>query len=751
MKQEIIKPGKARAVGVITPPLSEMLELEEDNPEFKNQFYDVRTIRTNGADKTYKGATRKTQNLGKALLDVDIVVDTVTFYAETPEQGWFGLSVYVAGTETRVNRGHLKIYVRDVDGVITSDVLIKEYEITDSQSLGWQIDHLNWSDVIQAFRDLNRSPYHCFNVKVVYTDTSGFYANKTVYPPRRICYSTHPQLLIKSEVCLDDENKILESYDVQSNWGINRVHTLTSSQCWVDIYGELNDGLDYRMGDVPITVTVQDTQEEHTIDGVHYNKSADIPLGNMININGSISGASWGAFIETGEVPSSDTTQDEVIKSNHWTIEVDTMDTAGGCFRYMWKIPPGFLDTTESRPRRHIFVTLFVPKSTEFTGGDGIRSTSGFECRLRLDYLQPVQFTSFTDNSDYATRSFDYHFNIVDRHGNDVPCKVIAKVNGVTIVDATGTKAKTWERTIEQYTDNHFDVSFDLPYLHAGDNLVELKLVTDYDYQTSEYSSIVELPKLHYMISQPTLISGAWEGTGPIEIEYIVGTIENGELPNCDVWDLKINDETLVAQDKAIIDGEWNGQYTEIIGTLASSFTNTSYNSSTGALRIKFDHYELPVGRHNLKLVLPETDAINAGSSTSSVYIQDTQGGGQVSDPTIRNVEILDFHMYPDNPTMSIIRFKVTDYQNEPITSITATLKRGNVTQRDAKGAAVTIKSSHHIGDGVFEVTGINWSTTGSGGIPAVGTQTTYTLKLVASSSYVTVDTEIPYTIESYN
>jgi len=619
MKQEIIKPGKARAVGVITPPLSEMLELEEDNPEFKNQFYDIRTIRTNGADKTYKGTTRKTQNLGKALLDVDIVVDQVTFYKETPEQGWFGLSVYVAGTETRVNRGHLKIYVRDVDGIMTSDVLIKEYEITDSQSLGWQIGNLNWDAVKQVFIDKQRSYFRCFNVKVVYTDNTGFYANKTVYPPRRICYSTHPQVLLISEVCLDDENKIRESYDVQSNWGINLIHTLTSSQCWVDITGDFRDGEGTAgLGDFPVTVTVQDTQEEHTINGVHYDKSADIPLGNMINIEGSISGSSWATFIETGEVPTSDTSQTHIVKTNHWDI-VPYL----GHLRYMWKIPPGFLDTTESRNRRHIFVTLFIPKSTEFTGGNGIRSTSGFEYRLRLDYLQPVTFIRFTDNSDYASRSFSYQFNIVDRHNNDVPCKVIAKVNGVTIVDETGTKAKTWERTVEQSADNHFDVSFDLPYLHAGDNLVELKLVTNYDYQTTGYSSIVGLPKLNYMISQPTLISGAWEGTGPVEIEYLVGTIENGELPNCDVWDLKINDETLVARDKEIVDGEWNGQYTNITGTLASRFISTTYNSSTGALRIKFEHYELPVGRHNLKLVLPETDAINAGSSTSSVYIQD--------------------------------------------------------------------------------------------------------------------------------
>ena len=597
MKKEIIRPNRARAVGVITPPLAEMLALDEEVNT--NHFHDVRVIRNPGPDNTYKGVTRKTQTLMGDKLEVDIVVDSVKFYKEHPEQGWFGLSVYVAGTDTRVNRGNLKIYVRDVDGVMDADVLIKEYNIQDSISLGWQISNLNWQDVLDAFTAKNAHPFRCFNVKVVYTDNTHYYMNKTVYPPRRICYATHPILNVYVTNHLpaqaaDYENNNLEALSIDMNETplVNRTYTLelyelvngTAHPKSVRLAFELLDGLGERIRKVPFSVKIQDTQETHTINGTTYGLSGDMDIGTY-----------QGTTVIDGMQCFE---QHDVLWSYLFTRE--------------------FMATSESRNRRHVFTTVFFGLDDNlFTGGDGLRSGSGFEFRIRWDYMQPVTFNMIEDASSYGIRNFHYFFNVVDDHGNNVPCKILPKVNGITIHDSND-QPLLFERDVQT---NVFEVEFDYPYLHSGNNDVRLSVVTDYDYEKTGHTITANLPQLHYMISVPT-ITGSFGDAGRVTLEYTVGTIENDELPYCNIWDLKLNDETLVARDKTLIGGEWNGEYHSIIGTKATNLVSSNYNTNTGKLTIVVDVQELNAGDYTLKLVLPETDAIQGGNNTSTFTVQ---------------------------------------------------------------------------------------------------------------------------------
>ena len=597
MKKTVIKPSKARAVGVITPPLADMLALDEEVNT--NHFYDVRVKREAGADNTYKGAVRKTQTIGADNLNVAIEVDQVTFYKEYPDQGWFRVRVYVAGTDTLVNRGNVKIYVKDADGILDDWILIEDYDIPESIALGWQITGLEyWNNVLSAFNTKNAHPFRCFHVKVAYTDSTHYYMNKTQSFNKTICYSTHP--ILDVWVCnsnptdlADYENTCLEalSIDTSSTPLVNKTYTLkvpTTSDPNVKtaLWIRLEDALGERIRKVPFWVLIQDTQESHTISGNTYSEGVDMNIGVY---------------------------QNTVQQGNK-----QLLDNATAFWAYQFT--PSFMSTSQSRTRRHVFTTLFFELDNNlFHGGTGLRSSSGFELRIQWDYMQPVTFVSFDDRSTYAIRNFHYYLNVVDEHGTDVQCQILARINGVTIHDSND-EVILWSRNIET---GLFNVEFDYPYLHAGVNNVELKVIpaNNLDYESKVYTVSANCPLLHYNISVPTILSGQWAGSGIIELEYTVGTIENDELPYCDVWDLKIDNETLVARDKRIVNGEWDGTYSEIVGTLANAFINTSYNASTGKLKIKFSHASLPYGTHQIKLVLPQTDAIAGGSQTTNVSV----------------------------------------------------------------------------------------------------------------------------------
>ena len=581
MKDETIRPNKARALGVITPPLSEMLALNEEITT--NHFFDVMTRRTDGTTKHFKGTNRNSINLGTTSLNVNIVVDQVIFYKEHPEQNWFGLSVFIEDTNTRVGKGNLKIYVRDVDGIMDADVLIKDYTISDSVSLGWQIGNLNWQGVLDAFAAKNTHPFRWFNVKVVYTDSTQEYKNKTVYPPRRIGYATHPIVMLSSEFIPASNNLTAvqngEIIGTDEDYNKTATSTIETNNGTYKVYATILDGLDAPIKDITCHVSIQDTQETHTINNTTYGLSGDMYLG-----------------------------------TNNTNDKTD----ANGNYEWSWILPSNFLATTESRNRRHIFTSLFIAKNDLlFPGGNGIRQDNGLEYRIQWTYMQPVTVNLIEDASSYGIRNFNYFVNVVDEHDNNVPCKLIAKVNGITIHD-TNDETLVFERDVQT---NVFHVEFDYPYLHAGNSDVQLKLVTDYDYNKEGIHITANCPLMHYMISAPS-ITGSFGDAGRITLEYTVGTIENDELPYCNIWDLKLNDETLVARDKTLIGGEWNGEYHSIIGTKATNLVSSNYNANTGKLTIVVDVQELNAGDYTLKLVLPETDAIQGGNNTSTFAVQ---------------------------------------------------------------------------------------------------------------------------------
>lgn len=615
MKNTIIKPSRARAVGVITPPLADMLALDEEVQT--NHFHDVRVKRSNDEMSIYKGTSRNTQTIMGDKLEVNIVVDQVTFYKEHPEQGWFGLSVYVAGTDTRVNRGNLKIYVRDVDGIMDADVLIKEYNIGDSISLGWQIGNLNWNDVLAAFTAKNTHPFRCFNVKVVYTDSTHYYMNKTVYPPRRICYATHPIVMLSSEFIPTNNNieavQTGEIIGTDEDYNKTATSSIETDAGTLKVYATILDGLDAPIKDITCHVSIQDTQETHTINNTSYGLSGDMYLG-----------------------------------TNNTNDKTD----ANGNYEWSWSIPNNFLATSESRTRRHIFTSLFIPKNDLlFPGGNGIRQDNGLEYRIQWTYLQPATVQIIEDASSYAIRNFNYFVNVIDAHNNNVPCKLIAKINGITIHDAND-ETLVFERDVQT---NVFHVEFDYPYLHAGNSDVQLKLVTDYDYNKEGIHITANCPLMHYMISVPS-ITGSFGDAGRVTLEYIVGTIENDELPYCNIWDLKLNDETLVARDKTLIGGEWNGEYHSIIGTKATNLVSSNYNNSTGKLTIVVDVQELTAGDYTLKLVLPETDAIQGGNNTSTFTVQqrDPLRNILTIDENWKRISKLNYSIDVANPPSSI-------------------------------------------------------------------------------------------------
>lgn len=673
MKKTIITPSRARAVGVITPPLADMLAIDEETNT--NHFHDIRVKRSNDVDNTYKGVVRKTQTIMGDKLEVDIVVDQVIFYKEYPERGWFGLSVYVDGTDTRVNRGNLKIYVRDVDGIMDADVLIKEYNINDSISLGWQIGNLNWQPVLDAFAAKNKHPFRWFNVKVVYTDSTHYYMNKTVYPPRRIGYSTHPviRVMVDRLGYLPTENSHLAdmTYPVKETTLVERTSPV-ELDWYLHIYAWVRDACDDPIIDVPLTVHVQDTQEPHTINGNTYGVSGDIELGYTIDDSETGGNINYN-YIDTGN--------DNLTHNGIYPAVLRNTNTAGR-YHWVWKIPAGFMDTTQSRNYRHIFTTLFLLKNDLlFPGGNNIRAASGFEYRIRWDYNQPVIFrgvadplddtVEYDDLSTYAIRNFKYLFDVLDPHGTPAPTKVKVLVNGVTLKDSNDTQILFDRTTLNGVS--CFNVEFDWKYLHQGDNIVTLKCISDYDYAGS-IDILCYLPYLHYNISSPN-VTGSWDGTGIVELEYIVGTIENDELPYCDVWDLKLDDVTLVARDKRVVDGEWTGEYTDIVGLPATSLDNYSYNPATGRLWIKFRHGNISSGSHQLKLVLPQTEAIAGGNHTTTITV-DNRVETWMSNVTHLGInEIgLDVTLYRADTNSSLsgktIKFYIDDnYQGSSTTS----------------------------------------------------------------------------------
>lgn len=596
MKNKVIRPSKARAVGVITPPLSEMLALDEETNT--NHFVDVRVVREAGADNTYKGATRKTQTIGADNLDVAITAEQVTFYKEYPEQGWFRVHVQVAGTDTYVNRGNIKIYVKDADGILDSYVLVLDYDIPDSRALGWQITGLEyWSDVLDAFLPKSAHPFRCYNVKIVYTDSTHYYMNKTQTFSKKLCYSTHPILHVyvcngTAEELADYQNTCLEelTIDTSSTPLVNKSYTLevpsaSRTNVRVAFYCYLEDATGARIFRVPFKWIIQDTQEAHTISNTPYAAGADMDIGHYNN-----------TVEQSGK---------------HYIHTISAL--------WLYQFTSAFMATSQSRTRRHANTTLlFELDNNLFHGGTGLRASAGFELRVQWNYMQPVTFTSFSDNSTYSVRNFNYYLNVVDEHGTDVQCQLLAKVNGVTIKDSNDT-VLLWSRNSQT---GLFNVDFDFPYLHAGSSTVELKVIPEYDFESDVYTVTANCPLLHYNISSPTIISGSWDADGIIELEYTVGTIENDELPYCEIWDLKIDDQTVYARDKTMVGGEWNGQYNTIVGGVGLTSISWSYNASTGALRMKFDKTALPPGTHTLKLVLPQTDAITGGYGAENIYVQ---------------------------------------------------------------------------------------------------------------------------------
>jgi hypothetical protein len=352
----------------------------------------------------------------------------------------------------------------------------------------------------------------------------------------------------------------------------------------VEVLCTLTDGEgDVIYPTVEYQVHIQDTQEKHTIDGKTYNLSEDMDIGTY--------------------------------RTNNGKTELD--DKGKGSW---FKDLSSLLPTTSPVNKRHLFTTLFIGKQDPLLPNDSsLREWSGFECRIRWDYKQPVKFVEFNDFSSYATRDFSYYLNVVDNFDKEIPCRLIAKVNGVTVKDENNpTQPLKWDRIIDTFG-NYFDIIFSWKYLHAGKNKVELKIVSDYDYEGS-YIVEANLPYMSYNISVPT-ITGEWSEEGMKTIDYYVSTIENDNLPQLEVWDLKLDDETLVARDKVIRDGEWTGEYTNIQGTLVNAFISSSYDKNTGLLRIKFINNKIPSGKHTLKLLLPKTEAIKAGSHSTKINV----------------------------------------------------------------------------------------------------------------------------------
>ena len=260
MREQEIRPTRARALGVITPDIDTLLAAEENNG-----FVDVRVKRTNGANtEVFQALARKTQNLGSTHLPVSIIIENVIF-TESDDQSQLRIKIYVRNSSNNVHQGTavLKLDHEALDDPIT----VRTVTITDTNDILLSKDQVITNALKNAMRSKNEPIYNLYDLYVEYTDPEQYYYNYNYHVNQAVTYR-----------CVDPLCYVGVTYTPREVNGVAQQATTALFSNNVDqflIEGELEVEQDNTVmlepyirdeegnyvGGVPIEVRIQDTQQ----------------------------------------------------------------------------------------------------------------------------------------------------------------------------------------------------------------------------------------------------------------------------------------------------------------------------------------------------------------------------------------------------------------------------------------------------------------------------------------------------------